>query len=157
MRARLPPRHVARRARTGSWLALLAAATVGDAAHTLRAEVRADGLAESESYRLVVQTYDASSGELPSRRARPVGSVQRAVTAAELREGVQVNLLELRGAPSAGGAQDPLVVAWVESGEPDLEFDGRTARPRPGSVYGVVKRGAKNDVIRISLNRRFAV
>jgi hypothetical protein len=45
------------------------------------------------------------------------------------------------------------VVAWIEAGGPDLEFDGRTARPRLGSVYGVVKRGARQDVVQISLDR----
>ena len=55
-----------RSAAAGSWLALLAATTLGDGADTLHAEVRADGLREG-AYRLVVQSYDASDG----RRARP--------------------------------------------------------------------------------------
>jgi hypothetical protein len=143
-----------RPAAAGSWLALLAATTLGDAAGTLRAEVRADGLSEEAVYRLVVQSYDATDGPVPGRDARPIGSVQRAVTADELRHGVNVSLLEIR--PSAPGAQgrSPRVVAWIEAGEPDLEFDGRTARPRPGNVYGVVKRGAKQEAVQISLDRK---
>src|ERR1700761_9091300 len=121
----------ARTAAAGSWLALLAATTLGDAADTLRTEVRAEGLSGGGTYRLVVQSYDETG-----RDARPVGSVQRAVSADELRHGVHVNLLELRQAGGAmtEAAQSPLVVAWIEAGEPDLEFDGRKARPTPGSV-----------------------
>jgi hypothetical protein len=145
------PRPVA----AGSWLALLAATTIGAGADTLRAEVKADGLREGAPYRLVVQTYDAARGSLPDRDARPVASAQRAVTAAELRAGVQVNLLELRG-DLEGTGDRPVVVAWVEAGQPDLEFDGRTARPRPGSVYGTVRRADRRDFVQISLNRKVA-
>jgi hypothetical protein len=139
----------------GSWLALLAATTLGDGADTLRAEVRADGLRDG-AYRLVVQSYDASDGRVPSREARPVGSLQRSVTADELRHGVYVNLLELRPATGESTSARPMVVAWIEAGEPDLEFDGRTARPRPGNVYGVALREGHQDNIQISLNRKLA-
>jgi hypothetical protein len=145
-----PTLRNARTAAAGSWLALLAATTLGDAAGTIRAEVRAAGLAGGGVYRLVVQSYDATG-----RGARPVGSIQRSVSADELRHGVQVNLLELRGAiPAVDHGQDPMLVAWIEAGEPDLEFDGRTARPSPGSVYGVVKRESTQDVVQISLNKK---
>jgi hypothetical protein len=82
-----------------------------------------------------------------------VGSTQRAVTADELREGVQIDLLELRQSRNMA-SEKPLVVAWIEAGGPDLEFDARTARPTPGTVYGLVKREAKQDVVQINLNRR---
>src|SRR5579883_2752574 len=95
------PRSVA----AGSWLALLAATTIGAGADTLRAEIKADGLRDGAPYRLVVQTYDAGRGSLPARYARPVGSAQRAVTAAELRAGVLVNLVELR--PGAEANDEP--------------------------------------------------
>jgi len=131
---------------------LLAATTLGDAAATVRTEVRADGLLNGRRYRLVVQSYDLADGAVPGPYSRPVGSAQRAVTADELRAGVQVDLLELRQAHSAGGY--PLVVAWIEAGGPDLEFDARGARPAPGSVYGLVKRDANQDVVQIELNRR---
>jgi len=140
-------------AAAGSWLALLAATTLGDAADTLRAEVRAAGLSGGGTYRLVVQSYDETG-----RGARPVGSVQRAVSADELRQGIHVNLLELRQASGSSAvaepSQNPMVVAWIEAGEPDLEFDGRKARPTPGSVYGVVKRASTQGVVQISLDRR---
>ncbi|HTQ45202.1 MAG TPA: hypothetical protein VMI75_20725 [Polyangiaceae bacterium] len=133
-------------ATAGSWLALLAAATLGDGASTVHAEVKADGVRDG-AYRLVVQSYDRAGA------ARPVGSIQRAVTADQLRNGVHVNLVELRGAQAAA-KRDPVIVAWIEAGEPNLEFDGLTARPQPGSSYGVASRPAQQDVARISLNRR---
>lgn len=144
-----------RAAAAGSWLALLATTTLGDAAGALHAEIRADHLAEGE-YRLVVQSYDTTDGPLPGRSARPVGSAQRAVTARELRTGVRVDLLELGERTAASSAERPVVVAWVEAGEADLEFDGRAARPGPGSLYGVVKRPAKRDLVQISINRKIA-
>lgn len=146
-----------RSAAAGSWIALLAATTLGDAAGTLHAKVRAVGLSVDGAYRLIVQSYDASDGPVPGRDARPVGSLQRAVTADELRAGVHVDLLELRDGTNASGIDRPVVVAWVEAGEPNLEFDGRTARPAPGSVYGVVKRSTNQETVHISLNRKLGV
>jgi hypothetical protein len=64
-----------------------------------------------------------------------------------------VNLLELRQA--ATGNDDDAVVAWIEAGKPDLEFDGRTARPLPGSVSGHARRGSGASV-QIRLSRRAA-
>ncbi len=144
-----------RSATAGSWMALLAATTLGDVAGTVHAEVRADGLSQDRAYRLVVQSYDAGHRSVPGPDARPVGSTQRAVTADELQQGVHVDLLELRAGLAASG-QTPVVVAWIEAGEPDLEFDGRRARPAPGSVYGVAKRGARQSRVSISLNRKLA-
>jgi hypothetical protein len=144
-----------RSAAAGSWLALLAATTVGDGADTVRAEVKAE--VSKGDYRLVVQSYDATDGSLPGREARPVGSLQRAVTADELREGVRVNLLELRDRGLTESVRErPVVVAWIEAGAPDLEFDGRKARPVAGSVYGVVPQDPRRDGVRISLNRKLA-
>jgi hypothetical protein len=138
-------------------MALLAVTTLGNAANTLRAEVKADHswISDSRTYRLVVQSYDAHSGRIPSRKTKPIGSLQRAVTGAQLRRGVHVDLLELRG-PNDDPGEVPMVVAWIEKGEPDLEFDGRRARPRPGSVYGLAKRSAEQEYIQISLNRQLA-
>ena len=115
---------------------MLAATTLGDGAGTLHAEVRAKDVSDGP-YRLVVQSYDASDGAVPDRSARPVGSVQRAVTADELRAGVRINLLELREQRAAGAVR-PVVLAWIEADAAELEFDGRAARPQPGNVYGVV-------------------
>jgi hypothetical protein len=148
--------RTARSAAAGSWIALLAATTFGDAADTLHAEVHAVGVSDGPAYRLVVQSYDATDGRVPGRYARPVGSLQRAVTAAELRQGVHVDLLELREVAPAAYTADPLVVAWIEAGEPNLEFDGRGARPAPGSTYGLVKRSPRQGSVHISLNRKLA-
>jgi hypothetical protein len=106
---------------------------------------------------LVVQSYDQTppKGALPTDRARPIASAQRAVTAAELRKGVHVDLLELRQDDAArGNLARALVVAWVEEGKPDLEFDGRTARPRPGSMYGLASRDDAGTSIRIAVKTR---
>ena len=149
------PSRGARTATAGSWLALLAATTLGDAANTLRAEVRADvGPSDGSMYRLVVQSYDKSDGAVPSRDSRPVGSMQRSVTAEELRQGVQVNLLEIRDSLARGAdGQTPLVVAWIDTGASDFEFDARRARPGRGNVYGVVSRNAEQGAVQISLDR----
>ena len=141
-----------RSAAAGSWLALLAATTLGDGVDTLRAEIRASGLARG-AFRLVVQSYAGNEGREPSRWEHPIGSAQRAVTAADLRAGVHVSLLELRESVPTASAAHPFVVAWIEAGEPDLEFDGRRARPAPGSTYGVVRRAGRQDAVHISLNR----
>ncbi len=140
----------------GSWLALLAATTLGadTAADTVHALVRSDSVPTSgkESFRLIVQSYDAEGAKLPGERAKPVGSIQRAVTAAELRDGVKVNLLELR--QTASGARSPLVVAWIEGGKPDLEYDARMARPQPGSVYGTGRGTGLSSDVSITLNKK---
>jgi hypothetical protein len=153
-RQRRSPARRRRSGAAGSWLALVAAATLGDGVDTLRAEVRADGLSDGD-YRLVVQSYEGSGARVPGRQVRPIGSAQRSVTADELRAGVRVRLVEMRGR-TGGGTDAPFVVAWVEAGGPDLEFDGLTARPRPGSVYGLVRRAARQDAVHISLNRTVA-
>jgi hypothetical protein len=134
-------------------MALLASTTLGvEGANTVRAEVRADeDLVESRDYRLVVQSFDGADGR-PS--VRPVGSYQRAVTAAELRSGVSVSLVELR--QEAARRSDGAVVAWIEAGKPDLEFDGRTARPRPGSMYGRAPRASGSGAVQIRLTRNAA-
>lgn len=122
-------------------MSLLASTTLGvESASTLRAEVRADVPLEGR-YRLVVQTF-AGNG------AKPVASVQRAVTGQELRDGVQVSLVEMGERSSKSR-----VVAWVEVGAPDLEFDGRLSRPRAGSIVGTA-RGEDN--VHILLTKRAA-
>ena len=137
-------------------MALLAATTLGvDGANTVRAEVRADeGLMESRDYRLVVQSFDGAEGKQPDLRARPVGSYQRAVTAAELRSGIKISLVELR--QNGGSESDGAVVAWIEAGKPDLEYDGRTARPLPGSMYGLARKAPGAAPVQIRLTRKAA-
>ena len=129
-----------------SWMALLAATTLGVGYFDrVRARVSSDvELAfedSGEGYRLIVQSYDASAltdGALPDSRVRPLGSVQRAITAEELKNGVAVDVVQLaEQAPI--DHQAPVVVAWIERGEPDLEFDAMRARPAPGAHYGSVR------------------
>jgi hypothetical protein len=156
------PRH----ASFGSWTALLAATTLGvPAASTVRAEVRAaTELSEGRDYRLVVQSYDpAERAAALNGHGRPIGSVQRAVTADEMKRGVQVDLMELR--QTAGTSDDvargnlakALVLAWVEEGKPDLELDARRAKPLPGSLVGTVGREVTQDSVRISVKPSLAV
>jgi hypothetical protein len=59
--------------------------------------------------------------------------LQRAVTAEELERGVSVSLLQVDGQADAA----PVVLAWVERGQPTLEFDARTARPADDAVIGM--------------------
>jgi hypothetical protein len=160
-----------RRSSVGSWMGLLAATTLGvPGASTVRAEVRADmALSEGRPYRLVVQSYDESlAGDVPHGRAKPRASIQRPITAVELKRGVRVDLLELgqAGDTSDGGAQagpgavddaargslaKALVLAWVEEGRADLEFDGRRARPMPGSFVGAARRERTQGKVRIDV------
>jgi hypothetical protein len=130
-------------------MALLAAATLGEGVSTVRAEVSAEGLADARSYRLVVQSYAG----LPDARSKPIGSKQRVVTGAELRQGVRIDLVEMHGADAASPAgASPVVLAWVEAdGQGALEFDGRQARPGADSVSGVVARGGADDRVSIRL------
>jgi hypothetical protein len=136
-----------------SWLALVAVTSLGVAhAGTVRAAIKLsrempDGAGR---YRLVVQSYDrlGAARELPGFQ-HPRASVQRAVTAEDLARGVRIDLVELAEKP----ANDPgMVVAWVEAGEADLEFDGRRARPQVGSIYGIAR--SKADRVEITLDRR---
>jgi hypothetical protein len=171
--SKLPPLARARaaaaswQASVGSWTSLLAATTLGVAgASTVHAEVHAAGaeLSEGRPYRLVVQSYDdAEDGLRLSSRARPVASMQRAITPDELRRGVKVDLLELRqvapepatvsgaGDAARGNLARALVLAWVEEGKPDLEYDARRARPLPGSFVGEAPREASQGSVRISI------
>jgi hypothetical protein len=155
-----PAARTPRHASFGSWTALLAATALGvPAARTVHAEVRADTeLSADRPYRLVVQSYDPSERDDALRgRGRPIGSVQRAVTADEMKQGVQVDLMELRqtaGSPDdvgRGNLAKALVLAWVEEGKPDLELDARRARPLPGSLVGSVGRRATEDSVVISV------
>lgn len=138
-------------------MALVAATTVGlgDFGH-LRAEISADAIADAAraGYRLIVQTYAPGSfeGELPTARAKPLSSVQRAVTAEQLRAGVHVDLVQL----GAAAAHRPaIVVAWIEEGQPDLEFDALTARPANDAICGTARVDENGDMTptRIVLER----
>jgi hypothetical protein len=89
-----------------------------------------------------------------------------------MKRGVQVDLLELRqddnpsdgpSTSSSGGHSTDdaargdltkaLVLAWVEEGAADLEFDGRRARPQPGSFFGAAPCEANQGSVRISVKQ----
>lgn len=103
----------------------------------VRAQVSADtaSLGTSGRYRLVVQSYERDSvpsGNMPNARQKPLASAQRSVTAEELSRGVAVDVL--RVGESLGDSQ--VIVAWIEQGEANLEFDGAEARPSAAALYG---------------------
>jgi hypothetical protein len=141
--------NMTRVAAAASWTALVAASLGFSSVDRVRAEIATDHLGGDGSFRLVVQSYALNSlteDDLPSRYARPLASTQRAVTAEELRHGVAVDLMQIDASPNA-----PVVVAWVEPGDPDLEFDALRARPSAAAHYGVGSPGA-----RLVLRRRSA-
>ncbi|HYP91588.1 MAG TPA: hypothetical protein VEQ59_25645 [Polyangiaceae bacterium] len=122
-----------------SWMALVAATTMGlGHLDRVRAEVSADTAklrTGGARYRLVVQSYARESvagGNVPSPRQKPLASAQRSVTAEELSRGVAVDVLRV------GESVDPsqVIVAWIEQGEANLEFDGAEARPGADAMYG---------------------
>jgi hypothetical protein len=145
-----------------SWVSLLAVTTLGVAAlQHVRAQVSADPreLAKERSgpgeYRLIVQSYAPSSviDGVPVPRARPYASAQRPVTAAELADGIGVDVVDLEHA--VGG--DQVLVAWVERGSADLDFDARRARPMTGAYLGVASAAdGSAEHARIVLTRRIA-
>jgi hypothetical protein len=137
-----------------SWLALVAATSLGIThAETVRAEVKltGDALEGGGRYRLIVQSYDKldRASFIPSS-VRPRASAQRAVTADDLARGIRIDLIEL-GEGDKSDDNQGVVVAWVEPGEANLEFDARRARPTPGSLYGVAE---SNSSVEIVLDRR---
>jgi hypothetical protein len=119
-------------------MALVAATTIGlGHLDRVRAEVSADtaALGSGHRYRLVVQSYARDSviaGNVPGSRQKPLASAQRSVTAEELSRGVAVDVLHV------GGSLDPsqVIIAWIEKGEANLEFDGAEARPGDAALYG---------------------
>jgi hypothetical protein len=137
-----------------SWMALLAATTLGlSNIEHLRAEISTElsatavGAEAARAYRLIVQSYAPESleGELPGERARPLSSMQRSVTPDELRRGIGVDLVQIRDDGELV-QRAAVVVAWVEEGQPDLEFDGMRARPGPDAVYGLARIQANGEL-----------
>jgi hypothetical protein len=145
-------------AESASWLALVAATSLGVAhAETVRAEIRLPRQAVTSGgrYRLIVQSYDSLRGtqDIPSS-VRPRASAQRAVTLDDLADGIRIDLISL-GEKKPADLLEGVVVAWVEPGEANLEFDARRARPTADSFYGVASsNGADSEGIEILLNRR---
>lgn len=138
----------------GSWMALVAATTIGlSAVQRVRAEVSVgsrEALPKvSGEYRLIVQSYSASSvvDGRPLAHARPLASAQRAVTPEELARGVAVDVVDV-GEPAKDSA---VIVAWLERGSADLDFDGRRARPGRDAYIGVA--AAHREAARVVLNK----
>ena len=118
------------------WLSLVAATSLGlGALASLQAEVSLEEPLDDHDgeLRLVVQSYAAGgvAGGAPANGKRPLSSFQRSVTREELRKGIPVRLVQLGEDLDAAD-----IVAWVERGAPDLEFDARTARPGLGAAVG---------------------
>jgi hypothetical protein len=100
-------------------------------------------------YRLIVQSYSPANivDGVPRAHARPLASAQRSVTAEELSQGVAVDVVELGGHDT----DSPVLVAWLERGAADLDFDGRRARPRRDAFRGVAS--AKSEQAHIVLSQ----
>src|SRR5262249_21249258 len=92
-----------------------------------------------EGLRLVVQSYrerDVSAGR-PHAYARPLASAQRAVSADQLRFGVQLDLVHFEQHDEHD--EEVIVIAWAEEGDPDLAFDGREPRPPRSARWAAVE------------------
>ncbi len=141
-----------RAAAGASWMALLAATTLGSGDFDLlRTEISAEPGVQTddkESYRLVVHSYASDSVDAngPQKFARPSASVQRPITAEELRSGVAVDLVNVGEA-----VENPVIVAWLERGPADLDFDALKARPTEDAWIGSAERahvGASHVVLK---------
>jgi hypothetical protein len=161
MKKAKPPQAKTKRrpvAESASWLALVAATSLGVAhAETVRAEIKLppDSLDSGGRYRLIVQSYDTlGRANLIPTSVRPRASTQRTVTPADLVDGVRIDLVELLEKEVSVLGRS--VIAWIEPGEANLEFDARRARPTPGSFYGVAPSSAHDasDSVEIRLDRR---
>ena len=143
-------------AESASWLALVAATSLGiPHAETVRAEIKLppEALESGGRYRLIVQSYDTLGRPSLIPSGRPRASTQRTITAAELVDGVRIDLVEL--GDEEASRIDRRVIAWVEPGEANLEFDARRAKPMPGSFYGVSPSGNEtSESVEIVLDRR---
>ncbi len=135
-------RATASAARSASWLSLVAATTLGvGGVDQIRARIRSGVNVGAGELRLIVQSYarnELDGRELPKEHAEPLASTQRAVTAEELKDGVDVSFI---GLSTTTKEQDSVVVAWVESGTANLDFDALEARPPVGSFYGTAHQG----------------
>ncbi|HMJ50561.1 MAG TPA: hypothetical protein VK540_00740 [Polyangiaceae bacterium] len=142
-------------AESASWLALVAATSLGiPHAETVRAEIKLppEAFESGGRYRLIVQSYDTLGRASLIPSGRPRASTQRTVTPADLVDGVRIDLIELGDTEAS---PERRVIAWVEPGEADLEFDARRAKPMPGSFYGVAPSGNEaREAIEIVLDRR---
>lgn len=113
-----------------SWTSLVATTYGLDALGRLRVCVRARS-AGLERGRLVVQVFSRTGAY-----ARPLAAAQRAVTRDELMRGVEISLHPQARLPTSDEFH---VLAWIEAGEPDLEYDGLRAVPNAPVSLGRVR------------------
>jgi hypothetical protein len=111
-----------------SWTSLVATTMGLDSLGRLRIVVRAKSVG-LERARLVVQAFAKAGSE-----ARPLASAQRAVSREDLIAGVEITLH-----PSEVMDAGHHVLAWIEPGEPDLEYDGLCAKPKAPISLGRVR------------------
>jgi hypothetical protein len=138
-------------------MSLVAATTLGiGGVDQVRAHISAtEVVPEDGELRLIVQSYRRDTlnrDHLPRQSAVPLASIQRAITAEELHAGIDVSLLQLptEGLPTEGIPRDSIVVAWVERGVANLDYDALEARPREGAYYGVERHGDGNVVLNLA-------
>jgi hypothetical protein len=141
----------------GSWMALVAATTIGlSAVQRVRAAVSVGSRESlptlSGEYRLIVQSYSAGSvvDGRPLAHARPLASAQRSVTPEELTRGVDIDVVDV-GEPRSDSA---VIVAWLERGSADLDFDARRARPGLDAFIGAA--ALQSEAARVVLSRKSA-
>jgi hypothetical protein len=159
MKAKVRPSQTSSKRRavaeSASWLALVAATSLGiPYAETVRTEIKLppEALESGGRYRLIVQSYDTLGRPSLIPSGKPRASTQRTVTAADLVDGVRIDLIEL-GEEDA--RSERRVIAWLEPGEANLEFDARRAKPTPGSFYGVAPSTSETSAsVEIVLDRR---
>lgn len=135
-------------------MALVAATTIGlSAVQRVRAAVSVGSRESLPSvageYRLIVQSYSARNvvDGRPLAHARPLASAQRSVTPEELARGVAVDVVDV-GEPANDSA---VIVAWLERGSADLDFDARRARPGSDAYIGVA--AAHREEARVVLSK----
>jgi hypothetical protein len=106
-----------------SWVDLLASAVGLESFGRSRLRVAAK-VPYAGELRLVVQVFGRGGGW-------PVGALERVVTAQELRQGVDVQVLH-----DAGSGAAHRLLAWVEPNARELEFGALTAQPQGALALG---------------------
>ena len=131
-----------------SWLGLLAATTKGVGERSrVRVRIRAAVPMKGDAFRLVVQSYTALSRQscgVPLDSGTLVASLQRAVSPEELQLGLDLDVMHV--GPEGEELSQFLVYAWVEPGQPDLEYDAALARPSSAALRGSAF--SRRDVVR---------
>jgi len=138
---------------TGSWLALVAAATVGSGTSPVLANLTLDDsdrpLKSQAFHRVIVQLLPVSA-DGASVRDEPRSSEQRIVTLEQLRRGIQIPLFH----PSNQPEPQLAVVAWLHPGDAHLEVDPFEARPDGSRVIGVSRLVTEAEQVQVRLLRR---